>query len=274
MNSLLTRVVSALIAVVGLFSLFYFFRERGIHFLIYFTVILGGLEMSRLLFAGAPKILRWLHFLMTLFIFTFCSHGNIEEKAVLFIILFAIANLLFTVVCLVLHEQFQDLKQLLLYIAKSYLGFGYILALPTFAAWILYTPNGVEWFFTMLLVVFACDIGAFIFGSAWGRTKLAPKLSPKKSLEGLIGGLVFSIGVALSCSLMLSHVPFMVFALLGFLGGLAGVGGDLFESLMKRVAEVKDSGTIMPGHGGILDRLDSVLFATPIFLAASLLYTF
>lgn len=274
MKPLLTRTLSAIIALLVLGALFYFFREFGLHLLIYAVVVLGGFELSRILFHGAPSSLRWIHWLMTMFVFVFSSHGTIHEKAVLFVVLFTLANILFTVFCLLLHEEFGSLDKLLSYIAKSAMGFGYILLLPTIAAWILYSENGTAWFFTMLITVFASDIGAYLAGSRWGKTLLAPLISPKKSLEGLIGGLCFSTAASLSCSFLLPHVPFMIFICLGLTGGVVGVAGDFFESLMKRIADVKDSGHLMPGHGGVLDRVDSVLFTTPLFLVASLLYTF
>lgn len=274
MKPLLIRTLSAAIAILVLGGLFYFFRELGLHLLIYAVVILGGFELSRILFHGAPSSLRWIHWLMTMFVFVFTSHGTIHEKAVLFLVLYTLVNILFTVFCLILHEKFEPLDKLLSYIAKSAMGFSYILLLPTIGAWILYSENGIAWFFTMLITVFASDIGAYLAGSRWGKTRLAPLISPKKSLEGLIGGLCFSTVAALGCSFMFSHVPFIIFICLGLTGGVIGVAGDFFESLMKRIADVKDSGYLMPGHGGILDRVDSVLFTTPLFLIVSLLYTF
>jgi phosphatidate cytidylyltransferase len=111
------------------------------------------------------------------------------------------------------------------------------------------------------------DSGAYFAGRAFGRHKLAPKVSPAKTLEGLAGGLLLtsalSIGVA--CSLKLSVGAWCGFVGLSMLTVLASVHGDLVESMLKRRAGIKDSGTILPGHGGVLDRIDSLLSATPIF---------
>jgi len=117
----------------------------------------------------------------------------------------------------------------------------------------------------LFLVVWICDAGAFTVGSLWGRTKLLPVVSPAKTLEGALGGLFFAVVAALVASqwfftrLGLRHA-----IVLGLLLGIFGILGDLAESLMKRSAAVKDSGWLFPGHGGMLDRTDSILFAAPV----------
>ena len=118
-----------------------------------------------------------------------------------------------------------------------------------------------------LFIIWIYDTGAYIFGSLLGKHKMAPGISPKKSWEGLIGGLVFaflsSIVIAQYFTL-LNQVDWIVLSLIIV---LTSTTGDLFESLIKREAGVKDSGKIFPGHGGMLDRFDSVLMAIPfVFL--------
>lgn len=123
------------------------------------------------------------------------------------------------------------------------------------------------WLLYVFGLVWVADSGAYFAGRAFGRHKLAPKVSPAKTLEGLAGGLLLtsalSIGVA--CSLKLSVGAWCGFVGLSMLTVLASVHGDLVESMLKRRAGIKDSGTILPGHGGVLDRIDSLLSATPIF---------
>ena len=118
----------------------------------------------------------------------------------------------------------------------------------------------------LCVVVFAGDTGAFFAGRALGRHKLYEKISPKKTIEGAIGGLVASVAGALALTaipeLQLSMPTVIVLALAG---GILGIVGDLVESALKRSCGVKDSGTILPGHGGILDRLDAFIFAMPLF---------
>jgi phosphatidate cytidylyltransferase len=121
----------------------------------------------------------------------------------------------------------------------------------------------------LIAVVAAADTGAYFTGRRFGRHKMAPRISPKKTLEGLAGGLILAglLGAGFS-ALLLSGIGPAAGGLLGLsLGGLS-VLGDLFESLMKRVAGVKDSGALLPGHGGVLDRLDGLLLAGPGLLLA------
>lgn len=125
-------------------------------------------------------------------------------------------------------------------------------------------PHGVPWIFLLLILVMAGDTGAFYVGSALGRHKLYPLVSPNKSVEGAIGGLAGSlIGVCIARWTFFPELSAGDCLLTALVIGPLGQAGDLFESLLKRSFGVKDSGTIIPGHGGILDRLDSILFAAP-----------
>jgi len=124
------------------------------------------------------------------------------------------------------------------------------------------------WLMYVFLLVWCADSGAYFVGRKLGRRKMAPNVSPNKSMEGLAGGLVTGLLVVVVISvfkLQLTGTALVAFVALSALTILASVLGDLFESMLKRRAGVKDSGTILPGHGGILDRIDSLLSATPIF---------
>src|SRR5262249_29822518 len=110
----------------------------------------------------------------------------------------------------------------------------------------------------LLGIVMGSDTASFFVGHALGRRKLAPRLSPKKTVEGAVGGLLGGVLGALGVRFGgLASMPFLHAVALGLFGSLLGQAGDLFESLLKRWAGVKDSGTLFPGHGGMLDRLDS-----------------
>ncbi len=124
------------------------------------------------------------------------------------------------------------------------------------------------WLLYVFLLVWCADSGAYFVGRKLGRRKMAPNVSPNKSMEGLAGGVVTGLLVVIGISvfmLNLSGVALLAFVALSVVTILISVLGDLFESMLKRRAKVKDSGTILPGHGGILDRIDSLLSATPIF---------
>lgn len=125
----------------------------------------------------------------------------------------------------------------------------------------VYLPRGVWWLLMVLLGVWGFDAAAFFTGRAFGRHKLAPRISPGKTWEGALGGFVLSIVAGLILTVRPLGVPWYLAIVLGMLVGIAAVLGDLAESLIKRQTHVKDSGQFMPGHGGLLDRVDSLLFA-------------
>jgi len=133
-------------------------------------------------------------------------------------------------------------------------------------------PNGHRWLLTALAIVWAADSGAYfagrkLGGKLFGARKLAPRISPNKTLEGLLGGVVAGIVVGIAFALFAGATPNQLpaVALVALVAVLFSVIGDLFESLLKRHAGVKDSGHLIPGHGGILDRIDGVLAALPVF---------
>lgn len=118
-----------------------------------------------------------------------------------------------------------------------------------------------------LFIIWTYDTGAYISGILLGKHKMAPSISPKKSWEGFFGGMIFAVLVAYIFSEFTDLLNFYDWIILSIIIVLTGTVGDLFESLLKREAGVKDSGKIMPGHGGILDRFDSILMITPfVFL--------
>lgn len=123
---------------------------------------------------------------------------------------------------------------------------------------------GRYWVIFLLAVIMMGDTGAYYVGKAVGRRRLAPTVSPNKTVEGLLGGVAASIVTALLASrLLLPDVDPLLAAGLGSILSLLGAGGDLFESLLKRSAGIKDTAGLMPGHGGVLDRLDSLYFSSP-----------
>ena len=121
----------------------------------------------------------------------------------------------------------------------------------------------------LLILIWAADIGAYFAGKLFGKTKLCPSVSPGKTLEGVFGGAALTQVVAILYVYVSTQAPllsdFLIFSSIALVISLVSVLGDLFESVLKRIAEVKDSGNILPGHGGILDRIDSLTSSAPIF---------
>lgn len=126
-----------------------------------------------------------------------------------------------------------------------------------------------RWVLASFVIVWAADVGGYAAGRTWGRHKLLPAVSPGKTWEGFAGGVVLVLLVGIVAAyLLVNRQQWLVWLLLLALLAVISVIGDLVESLLKRQAGVKDSGTLLPGHGGLLDRLDSLLAVAPLFLLA------
>ena len=133
---------------------------------------------------------------------------------------------------------------------------------------------GVAWIYYVCAVTWLQDTGAYFVGRQFGRHKLAPILSPKKTWEGAVGGMIGAILTGVGCVLLLGlPITLLQGALLGVVGGVVGPLGDLSESLIKRQVGLKDAGNLIPGHGGLLDRLDSLLFTAPALYYLIVLFT-
>jgi len=140
-------------------------------------------------------------------------------------------------------------------------------ALPWLAVWDLYMlKEGAPYLFLLMAIVMGCDTGAYFGGRTFGKRKLAPSISPKKTWEGAVSGVCLAIILAISLNYGYrgSLGTYAGIAVLAFFGSIAGILGDLLESGFKRFAGVKDSGAILPGHGGFLDRVDGILIAAPV----------
>ncbi len=182
----------------------------------------------------------------------------LSERAVLATaVVIAICLPLFS--CQPLRDTFLDGAVLITGILYIGLTLSYLLVIRSL-------PDGALLIFFVVLVTWAGDTGAYVAGKSLGRHALAPVISPKKTYEGLAGGLVFACVLALIArQWFLPGLSPGDCLLLGLLLTAAGLAGDLAESAIKRSAGFKDSGALIPGHGGMLDRLDSLLFTAPAF---------
>ena len=263
MKNLSSRVLSAIAALIIMTAALYYGQVQGLFILVLLVVVRGSFEVARMFFSNEyPRFVKRLFVFLSTAVFILITFPQFSYAAnfgmVFSFVLVASFGVLF-------HRAFKNLDQILTFVAKNCLGLVYTSFLPATVVWMSRTTYGVTWFLCLLAVVFAGDIGAYIFGSNFGKTKIAPQLSPNKSIEGSLGGLLFSVLAAISFIYFIPDVPAYIFGILGLFGGFFGQVGDFFESLIKRVSGVKDSGSIMPGHGGVLDRLDGVLLAAPLF---------
>lgn len=154
---------------------------------------------------------------------------------------------------------------LLTAVASQIQGVIYIPLFLAFLVLVRCAENGSHWVIWLWLVIGFSDTGAYYVGTYCGKRPLSPHVSPNKSVEGAIGGLgAAALGGTIYGTIFIAEAPILLLALFSILSAAAGQLGDLFESALKRAGRIKDSGSILPGHGGVLDRLDGLIFAAPI----------
>ncbi len=158
-------------------------------------------------------------------------------------------------------------------LTTSVFGLLYLSFIPFFLPRIHHSKNGVKWTILFLLVVWAGDTGAYFAGKKYGKTKLYPVISPKKTREGAVGGLALGYVLALfSKAAFFPELPWAAILIIPMFVGIVAQVGDLCESFLKRAYDHKDSGSILPGHGGFLDRFDGVVFSLPVMYACVRLF--
>lgn len=198
--------------------------------------------------------------------------GYIIGTAIIFAVFYELFNIVLSLIAfnliivgLISVCRYKKDTSVLEMAAKQIQGIVYIPLFLSYLVLIRNGENGIEWIFLILVLIIMGDTGAFYAGTYLGKHKLSPFVSPGKTMEGAAGGLITNLlGGALFKYYFMPHLNWG-FCLIFFICiGLAGQVGDLFESLFKRVSGVKDSGNILPGHGGILDRIDALLFASPV----------
>lgn len=273
LSSIAIRIISAIVALAILFGTMYLAGPWGLRALALVVVILGTRELLRILFKTKDRPIVKILFTTLMIAIFGLTVWSLQAAAVAF----SVIVICFLSASLWLNDRFQDLAALNSYQTKSLLGFFYMGTLPAMAVRLLDLQHGSLWFIALLAFVFAGDSCAYFFGMMMGKNLLMPAISPKKTVEGALGGLLGSMiaaGVIVTIQSYFAgaeygRLPLWPVVGLALCAGAAGQMGDLFESLLKRVANQKDSGSFMPGHGGILDRIDGVLFAAPIVLAGA-----
>lgn len=257
MNPHLKRWGTGAIAVPILFGIIAYGSEEIFALLIGAATLIGMAEYNRMVFGGGFRREKAGTFIAALLIMTAAAAGDrLLMAAVLSFA--AMATLMLNL--LGIGEQGPDMVRA----GKVTTGIMYVPLLMSHFILIRQTPEGVQWVFFILVLAFSGDMAAYYVGRAMGKRKLIPWVSPGKTVEGTIALVAGSVaGCLLFKLLFFPQLSAAHFVILGFVGSTIGQLGDLCESALKRSAGVKDSGTILPGHGGILDRLDCLLFIAP-----------
>jgi phosphatidate cytidylyltransferase len=259
------KVWMALVMIPPIILLIVLGHSAVLHVMVFVATFFGLREYYHLVLPRSKWIERAVGIGLGLVVSIIISFGEIKEISPFFVIVLLILSLLFMVTS-------KDLSSTTSNMGMALFGILFIGFLLAYVSLIRNMTNGRLWVLFLIITVWAGDISALLSGSFFGRHKLYPKISPKKTFEGLVGAIVGSIIVALAFALLfIPNLQKGSCILLAIGLGVFGQLGDFTESMLKRSAQVKDSGTLIPGHGGMLDRLDSFLFSAP-FLHYALLY--
>lgn len=270
MSNLTSRVLSALVAGLLLLSIGIYWREKGIMAAAAVVTIIGLYEFSKLAMkpfksVKAQAVWFWLCSIALFALLEFMASTSVA---------FSIAVSLFWSGSLWICRERMTNENILGCLTYCTMGLFVCVLSPHFVIEMVQIPHGLSWFVYLLAVVFFGDIGAYFGGRAFGKRKLMPSVSPKKTVEGAFAGLLSScVASAAACVFLGLSVPLWAALGFGLVCGITAQSGDLLFSLMKRVSHVKDSGGIMPGHGGILDRIDGILVACPLVYGFALYWT-
>ncbi|NQZ01600.1 MAG: phosphatidate cytidylyltransferase [Bdellovibrionales bacterium] len=266
MSSLAWRIVSALVAIALLISSHILFGKWGLFGACTFVIFVAIIEYKNIGFLRikTPTSFQYMFLAISCALYPLLVLGGVSEVVTL-----TVGLAFFYALGLWLGRDKLPNVKLLTSLGIGTLGLVYCVAFPALAMkTLIEVPNGALWFTALLVVVPAGDTGAYFGGRFFGNRKLMPSISPKKTIEGAIAGAACSsLFGALYFYYFLPEVAPWAAALACLVTGVVAQCGDLFVSLIKRVAEVKDSGKIMPGHGGFLDRLDGIYIAAPLIYA-------
>jgi len=257
MSPHIKRWISGVIAVPILFAIIFYGSE--VVFTAFITVITLGavIEYNRMVFNGGFTCERWEGLIVALLIPLAVFSGDI--RIVFAVITFSMLGI-FIVFLLRVNNRSFDIAP----ISKLVLGLMYIPFMLSHFVLLRISRDGAIWIFFVLVLAFSGDKEAFYVGRTIGKKKLMPLISPGKTVEGTIGLLIGSIlGCVTFRGFFYPTISIFHAVILGFLGGILGQLGDLFESAIKRNSGVKDSGSLVFGHGGLLDRLDCLIFIVP-----------
>ena len=256
----LNRWLTAIIAIPVLIYLIGPGPRWAFYVLVYAVSLVGMIEFYDMMAPDLSKFVRYSMYFLTLLLFIVIYKRQIS------LALIVISLCAFVPMTFFMLTRPSASKEWAADISKAVLGPIYVGLPLAMLVMIDLLPNGNIWIFFLLAVIFANDTGSFYFGRIFGRHKLYEAISPKKTWEGAIGGLLSSLAVAfIFLNILAPYRPDLNALILVPALSIAGQIGDLAESMLKRNCGVKDSGRLLPGHGGVLDRIDGILFSIPVF---------
>jgi phosphatidate cytidylyltransferase len=257
MTSHLKRWLTAIIAVPLLFAIIFFGSDSLFSAVIIGVILLGVYEYHHIVFGAGHPWEKAEGMVIGLLIPLVTYLGNMQW--LMAVLSFSVLLVFFMYLLRIKEDRFDILP-----VGKLILGFMYVPLMMSYFILIRRLDQGVLWIFFLLVLAFSGDVTAYYVGKNFGKKKLLPLVSPNKTVEGTIGLIVGSTaGCILFQQIFFPALAVWHAAALGFFGSILGQLGDLCESAMKRASGVKDSGVILPGHGGILDRLDCLIFIAP-----------
>jgi phosphatidate cytidylyltransferase len=253
----MTRVLSGVVLGIAALALIWFLSSIALLLVALIVAAIAFHEYERIVDAIGAKVPYWTALLATLLACSMVPFQWVDIESVL------AASLLLIAVNVLMSDRVGT--PLLADTAAAVLAPVYI-GLPLGCLVGVHAIAGREAVILLIATVAVSDSAQYYAGRTFGRTPLAPLRSPKKTSEGALGGFVIApLFLALAGSYWLPAFPWWWHASVGLGIVIAGIIGDLFESMLKRAANMKDSGTLIPGHGGVLDRIDALLFAAPVF---------
>jgi phosphatidate cytidylyltransferase len=251
------RIVTGVIAIPTLCLLIAYGPEPTLFIMVLIAVILGLREFYLLVLPENKEHERAIGIILGIVIATFMYLGDTS-------LLHASLGLSIVLLCSMYMLKSHDFTAAISKVAITLFGVLYIGFLLSYVTLIDKVSPGKRWIFFLVAIIWAADIGSFFVGSFMGKHKLYAKVSPKKTIEGLVGGIGGGVAAALLYrTFLFPDLTVSDCLFLGLFLTLFGQLGDFTESMIKRSAHVKDSSNLIPGHGGMLDRLDSFLFSAP-----------
>jgi phosphatidate cytidylyltransferase len=265
LNSITKRILTSLVAAPGVLALLYFAKHDNfpwaVGIFLAISSVVGTAEFADLMDKCSIEIRA-------------LSSSLLAGAAFMAYSFFPGAGYLIGIstlgVAIVINLKRTDFNENAKSILAAIMGLIYLPGLLHYFYLIYIAESGILHAINLLLIVWGYDSGAYLFGKFFGKQKIAPDVSPNKTLEGVFGGLIVAfIGASISVFISPRWGPYIRWlphvGILAVLIGLSSQLGDLTESWLKRIAGVKDAGYLFPGHGGVLDRIDGLLFALPVF---------